>query len=477
MGIESLLFLIPLALAVVVTFARYAGQEVTTGTFYVAGRVVPTSLVAMSAASSWIWTVALFVIPRMSYQLGLVAAIPFVLVNTGALLWFAILAPRVRAYSEGEQLTLPHYVTQRDSYATGLIYTIGVLAVQIYSVITHMLGAALILLFAGINADSTMVIAILAVAFFIVAALRGLQSSMIMDVIKYTAVFMIVVVGLVIAGKSGGVATLMESVNGIRPSTAPFVTSTMVWMFILPTSATLLSAVTMDDQLYQRAFSARGRVGRTFVLAAVFFIVIPIGMMVLGLLAANPSLGVKATATGSPPNQLIGFDTIRHLMPGLPLQLLAAGVVTALIGSGGSALHAAGNVGAKNVAQALWPRVSDDSLVSVARLTMAIVLALGMTMALVKVGIFELWMMFGTFRAVLFFPLVALVLSSVPSVLNWIKIGAVVTAATFATANLGYGYSAADASGIAILAAWATGAVLWVRYALTSRNGNAVQSA
>ncbi len=477
MGIESLLFLIPLALAVVVTFARYAGQEVTTGTFYVAGRVVPTSLVAMSAASSWIWTVALFVIPRLSYQLGLVAAIPFVLVNTGALLWFAILAPRVRAYSDGGQLTLPHYVTQRDSYATGLVYTIGVLGVQIYSVITHMLGAALILMFAGINADTTMVIVMLAVAFFVVAAMRGLQSSMIMDVIKYSAVFLIVVVGLVLAGQSGGIETLAKSMNGIRPADAPFATWTMFWTFILPTSAALLSAVTMDDQLYQRAFSARGRVGRTFVLAAAFFVIIPIGMLVLGLLAANPSLGVKATATGNPPNQLIGFDTIRHLMPGIPLQLLAAAVVTALIGSGGSALHAAGNVGAKNVAQAIWPRISDHSLVSVARITMAIVLALGMMMAFVKVGIFELWMMFSTFRAVLFFPLVALVLSTVPSVFNWIKVGAIVTLATFLIAKLGYGYDAGGASSIAILAAWATGIVLWVRYALTSRNGNAVQSA
>jgi len=316
------------------------------------------------------------------------------------------------------------------------------------------------------GANKEMFILLLAIAFLIVAALRGLESSIIADIIKYSAVFGIVMLAFFATEKAGGVDALMGGLTGLRPEESGLVPIKTLWLFVIPVSAALLSAVAMDDQLYQRGFAAKNNPKRAFVLATAFFVIIPIGMSMLGLLAAN-----KALAVGVTDLQLTGFQTIQKLVPGISLYVLAAAVMTALIGSGGSALHAAGNVGAKNVAQMFWPQMSDASLVWASRATMVITLVVGTVTALAGVGIFELWIGWGMFRAVLFFPLIALIITNreyIPSVFSWIAIGLPTTLASFALFKW-LGEPTGVASGEAILVAWGTTLALWVWHAYRSK--------
>lgn len=471
LGLDTLAFLIPLALAVTLTVVRHYGQRNTVDSFFVANRNVGSLIVALSLASSWIWTVALFVVPQKVYELGAVAMVPLVFVNALCIILLGALVPRVRSICGDRQLTLPQFTQIRDGKKTAMVFTAGVLGVQIYSVITHLLGAALLLRFMSGGLDKGTFIALLAGAFLVVAGLRGLQSSIAADIVKYTAIFGVVILALVVTHESGGLPALAEGATGLRAPSAPFVDLKILWQFVIPVSIALLSAVAMDDQLYQRGFAARSNPRRAYVLGAFLFLLIPLGMALLGFLAANKSLGIKIDNP-----QLVNFLTIQQTLPTFPMYLIVAALMTSLIASGGSALHAAGNVGAKNVVHMLWPRMDEKYLVLASRATMVVTLMIGASTALVGIGIFELWIGWGMFRAVLFFPIIALIMTNrenVPSVFSWIVVGLPTTLAAFALFRW-FGEPIGVAAGEAILVAWGTTLMMWMWRAL--RNGGTVQT-
>ncbi len=457
--VDVFTILVPLACIVVFTLVRHYRQTNTTRSFYVANRDVGTFMVAVSLASAWIWTVALFVVPQKVYELGIVAMVPLVFVNAACIILLGVLVPRVRKICNDTQMTLPQFAGIRDGKKTEAVLTAGVLGVQVYSVITHLLGAALLLNFMTGGLDKPSLIFLLSGAFLVVAALRGLESSMDADIVKYIAIGGVVLLALIATGTSGGAPVLTPGTMGIRAAELGFVDAKTLWLFVIPVSAALLSAVAMDDQLYQRGFAARSRPLRAYLLGALLFLVVPLGLAFLGLLAANKSLGVKIDDL-----QLVNFTTIRTLLPEFPMYIIVTAFMTSLIASGGAALHAAGNVGAKNVVQMLRPGLADNRLVLVSRITMVVTLVLGMIAALAGVGIFELWIGWGMFRAVLFFPLIALITmrrETVPSVFSWIVIGLPVTLAAFAMFRW-FGDSIPAASGQAILVAWGVTASLWL---------------
>lgn len=465
---QVLILLLPVALAVAFTVIRYRGQENTVASFFVANRDVSTPIVALSIASSWVWTVAMFVVPQKVYELGVIATVALVFVNALSIVLLGVLVPRVRAFSKNKQLTLPQFTEERDGKRTGAVFTIGVLGVQVYSVITHLLAAALLLKFMTGTVDTRVLVVLLAGGFVIVAGLRGLQSSIVTDVVKYSAIFAVVILAILATNKAGGVSALAEGATGLRAPGTGFFDAKTIWTFVIPVSIALLSAVAMDDQLYQRGFAARSHPKRAYFLAALLFLVIPLGLSLLGFLAANKSLGITVAKEDL---QIVNLLTLQRLLPEIPLYVVGAAIMTALIGSGGSALHAAGNVGAKNVVMVLWPGLGDSRLVLASRITMLVTLAIGTLTALSGVGIFELWIGWGMFRAVLFIPLIALIFSSreaLPSVFWWIIIGLPVTLVSFVLFRLS-GEPTGIASGQAILVAWAMTFTMWVLHLIRSK--------
>ncbi len=456
--IDVFTILIPLACIVAFTLIRHFRQINTTRSFYVANRDVGTFTVAVSLASAWIWTVALFVVPQKVYELGVIAMVPLVFVNAACIVLLGVLVPRVRNICNDTQMTLPQFAGMRDGKRTESVLTAGVLGVQVYSVITHLVGAALLLdvMWGGLNKPALIVL--LAAAFLVVAAMRGIESSMVADILKYVAIAGVVLLALIITAKSGGTHALGNGTLGQRTAEVGYVDVKTLLQFVIPVSMALLSAVVMDDQLYQRGFAARSRPVRAYLLGAILFLIVPLGLAFLGLLAANKSLGVKIDN-----KELVNIAAIRALLPEFPMYLIVTAFMTSLIASGGAALHAAGNVGAKNVVQMLRPGLADNRLVLVSRITMVTTLVIGMSAALAGVGIFELWIGWGMFRAVLFFPLIALITmrrETVPSVFSWIVIGLPTTLAAFALFRW-FGDSIPAASGQAILVAWGVTAALW----------------
>lgn len=457
--INILIFLVPLACAIALTLVRHYGQRNTVPSFFVANRDVGSVTVALTLASSWVWTVALFVVPQKVYELGIVAMVPLVFVNAACVVLLGVLVPRVREICNNKQLTLPQFVQIRDGRRTEAVFTVGVLGVQIYSVVTHLLGVALLVRFMPAEIDKTTLILVLAGGFLVVAAMRGLQSSIAADIVKYTAIFGVVLLALIATSKSGGLPALVGGATGLRVSEVGFVDMKTLWQFAIPVSMALLSAVAMDDQLYQRGFAARSHPRRAYMLGALLFLPIPLGMALLGFLAANKVLGVQVDNL-----QLVNFLTIQKLLPDFPMYLVVAAVITSLMASGGAGLHAAGNVGAKNVAQMFWSGLPEKYLVLVSRGAMFVTLVVGTLAALAGVGIFELWIGWGMFRAVLFFPLIALITmrrEAVPSVFWWIVVGLATTLASFAIFRQ-LGHSIPASSGEAILVAWGTTFSVWM---------------
>jgi Na+/proline symporter len=454
-----LTILIPLALAVVLSGLRYGGRPNTTGSFYVADRNEPTPLIAISIAAAWIWTVALYVLPPKIYEFGIIAAVPFVLVNALCVVLLGWLVPRVRAVCADVQLTLPQFGGIRDGKRTEGVLTAAVLGAQIYSVITHLLGAALLLTFMPNDFNKPTLIVILAVGFLMVAAIRGMQSSIPADIVKYAVVGGVVVVAFVLTLNSGGTSAIEGGIAGLRAQSSGLVDAKTIWQMVIPTSMGLFSAVAMDDQLYQRGFATRNSPRAAYLLGALLFLVIATGMGMLGFLAADKPLGVTI---GQNEHQLVNFLTIEQLMPKFPMYLLVTAFMASLIASGGAALHAAGNVGAKNVTGMLFPNFAEKHSISVSRVTMLVTLGLGILLAVWNSGIFELWMGWNVFRAALFFPIIALVVMSrekIPSVFWWIVVDLACALGTFGFSWY-EGAPVGIASGYGILAAWGIGSSL-----------------
>ena len=110
---QAISFAAPAGAALLLTALLFRGVRNTIASFFVANRDVDTAKGAGTISSSWTWVVALFFIPWICYLQGLIAFIPFVIINTLVLVGLAFLAPTMRDVVP-EGYNLPGYMGVRD---------------------------------------------------------------------------------------------------------------------------------------------------------------------------------------------------------------------------------------------------------------------------------------------------------------------------------------------------------------------------
>lgn len=344
-----LIVLFGIAMFAITYFASREKRWKSTGVgFLVAGRNVRWPLAAPSIAASWIWAPALFVSVQKTYELGLPGLFWFTVPNIAALVIFAFLAPAVRRKIPGGY-TLPDWILYRLGDPTvHKVYLIPFIWYQIMAVCVQLFVGGMMLNFlTGIPLNVIMVLMlVISLAY---ALISGLRASIVTDLIQMV---FIIVGGIIIlpwvvsaAGPgaiAGGLGGLAGNTNILDPKVA--------FSFGIVTSIGLIAGALSDQQYWQRSFAVKkSHLRRSFIIGGILFGIVPLGLSILGFIAANPEMGISLPeGTGLP---MIGIATVVKLLPVWASMFFVIMLLAGLCSTLDSALCAASSLYAIDMAK------------------------------------------------------------------------------------------------------------------------------
>lgn len=291
-------------------FARWKAWRTIEG-FLAAERKVPWWLSGPSIAASWIWAGALFVSVQMAYEKGLAGIFWFTFPNIIALAVFSLLGLKIRSkFNLG--YTLPEYIHRTlQSRRVHKLILIPFFFGQLIAVTFNVFAGGLVLSFlTGIPLAIIMpVLIFITLAYTLIS---GLEASIVTDFVQLILILLgiIVIVPWAVAS-GGGISSVKLGLKGTS-GTLNIFDPAIMFSFGLVSSIGLISQTITDQQYWQRVFASKKEdIGKAFLFGALLFALVPIGLSLLGFLAANPELGIRLVPGTDP--ALIGILTVNQL--------------------------------------------------------------------------------------------------------------------------------------------------------------------
>jgi len=394
--ITGMLMLIGFA-AVMILITKFAANTVHLKTkegFLLADRGIGWFQGSLSIAASWIWAPALFVSTQFAYEKGLAGIFWFTAPNILALVLFAFFAPKIRE-KFGEGFTLPQFIKNKFKSERlhklylfpYVFYQVMAITVQLYA------GGSFVSLLTGI--PLLVVMPILLAISLTYTWIAGLKASVITDMIQMIMIFGIgtLIVSMVVGAVDGWsvVQGGLKGVENIQNMLDPGV----AFSFGIVTSIGLIAGAISDQQYWQRSFAIKKKdLVKSFILGGVFFGLAPLGLSILGLVAANPATGI-VLSQGTDVS-MIGVQTVATLLPTWAVLLFFFMLLSGLSSTLDSGLSAFSS---------LWMTdIQPKSSVLRARLAMLGVGLLGLLIAVAVIfipgfGLMHLWWVFNTIAA------------------------------------------------------------------------------
>ncbi len=385
--------------------------------FLVADRSVGIWTGAMSVASTWIWAPALFIASQKAYQQGMPGLMWFTVPNVGSLILFAFLAPRIRAlFPKG--YTLPQYMATRFDSKTHIVYIFCFLALQICSMAVQLIaGGALLHAVGGIPYVPAALI--LALIFTSYSLIDGLQTSIKTDLIQMG----IIILGMLIlipqaVNNGGGFSTICSGFAGFNGAFENLFDPHVAYSFGITVTIGLMSGPVGDQQHWQRAFAFRkDKVFHGYLLGAVIFAVVPLGMSLLGFLAAGNPDAAPAVHAGTLSAQQVGTEVIKTLLPPWGTAIFMMMILAGLASTGDSALCAGGSLVTVDIFRNYMNSdASDERLLWITRVAVVGTAAVAVGIALIPgVTILSLFLFYGTLRSATLMPTIIVLFSKTVS--------------------------------------------------------------
>jgi Na+/proline symporter len=172
--------------------------------------------------------------------------------------------------------------------------------------------------------------------------------------------------------------------------------------FGIAISISLLSGATIDQQLWQRAFSIKkGNERKAFYFGAVIFLLVPLLLSLLGFIAANKTLNISVSNS-----QLAGYTVILNYLPPILILIFILTLMVSLFAAGASALCAASSIFTVDVYSSyINPNSSKNKKLAIGKISMILILILGILIAVIpNIQIIYLMLLIGTVRGALIFP-------------------------------------------------------------------------
>ncbi len=351
--------------------------------FFAASRRITGIVGAMSIAASWVWAPALFVSSEVGYKYGFSGLVWFTVPNILTLMIIAPYAAKIRkvipeGYSYVDYVKLKFeglfFKTQLSLqlFAQILIYAIQLTA-----------GSKLLSLVSGIEYHWI----VLAMGFgpLLYTYFSGLSSSVLTDFLQYIVMVFTIAILFYGIGQDIDFAVLKDT------EFKPFDPTIMI-EFGIASALTLIFGIFIDQQQWQRAFSVKGNIVRTFAFGGVLHGLITFSLGTLGvLLAASGHISENAA--------LVVPDYISGNLDGFFLGIFLIMALCGLCSTLDSSLCAFSSLFSLH----LQPRKDP---IKTSRIAMLILASGGVAVSLGGIPLITLWMFVGMLRLCNFFPCV-----------------------------------------------------------------------
>lgn len=342
-----------------------------------------------SIAATWVWAPALFVASERMYVDGILGFAWFFIPNVLCLMLFAHLAKQATKINVYGAETLSGlmgslYKSNRVKY----IYDIEMLILLVCSTAIQLLagGVAISHLTGYSFFFVTVFLALVALSY---SMLSGIRASVSTDVFQ-----MILMIFAVLVAVAFLLPNKIFALSGINSRSISFFSKDNFLIFIsygLTTTFGLLSGPIGDQTFWQRAFSMnRENVSRSFILGAIVFALIPLGMGILGGMASGEGfLAVN--------NSIVGLEYIMQNTPAFIKALFVLCIIAGLSSTIDSNLCAVSSIITNT-----HPKLHT---VFFGRVAMSVLTLIGITVANVPgMNIFLLFLFYGVLRSTVAIP-------------------------------------------------------------------------
>lgn len=287
-------------------------KESTMKGFLVGDRRMGVFGSSMSIAATWIWAPALFVSAERAYLNGLPGLFWFLVPNVICLILFIPFAKKIRKQMP-DGITLSGYMGEHyQSKKVKNVYLFQLGSLTILSTGVQLLaGGKILSTITGLPLP--LMALLLAIIAYSYSERSGISASVLTDALQ-----MILILGACLLlipwalSMNNGLESLVAGLGGkTREYTGLFSAKgiEVFFAFGLPTAIGLIAGPFGDQCFWQRAFSIQeNKIGRSFLLGAGLFAVVPLSMGILGFMAAGS--GFVAVD-----QSVVNFELIVHLFP------------------------------------------------------------------------------------------------------------------------------------------------------------------
>lgn len=341
---------------------------------------------ALSIAATWIWAPSLFTSTEKAYTSGFAGLFWFLVPNVLCLMFFIPFAQRIRREMP-EGITLSGYMADKyQSAGVRRVYLFQLAGLSVLSTGVQLLaGGKILSSVTGLPFwELTIILAIIGYSY---SQFSGIKASILTDAIQM--IFMLAAcVGFVIFGlRSSGSGALIRGLEGFGGGFSSLFSANGLEVFLgfgLPTAVGLISGPFGDQSFWQRAFAVKERyIGRSFMIGAILFGIVPLSMGILGFLGAGAGYQVQDLG-------VVNFEIISWLFPAWAAVPFLFMIISGLLSTVDSNLCAVSS---------LTTDIVQGSL-KFTKASMLLLLAAGIMIANIpRLTVTHLFLFYGTLRA------------------------------------------------------------------------------
>jgi Na+/proline symporter len=361
--------------------------------FHVADRSMGAVQSALSIAATWIWAPALFVSAERAYIQGAIGLFWFLAPNVLCLILFIPFAKKIREQMP-RGVTLSGFMGERYGPSAKQVYLFQLSALSVLSTGVNLLAGAAVLKTIT-RLPFPLLSIILAAIAYSYSQFSGIKASVITDAVQMVLILAACFLFVPWAIQRNGISSLISGLAGPRGEYGNVFSGRGFEVFLsfgLPTAIGLIAGPFGDQNFWQRAFSTRqDKIGKSFLLGALAFGVVPLSMGFLGCIARGS--GFIPVNPG-----IVNLEIVTGLFPAWTVLPFVFMLVSGLLSTVDSNLCAMAS---------LTTDITRSESITVPRGAMLVNLALGILIANIPgMTITNLFLFYGTLRASTFAPTV-----------------------------------------------------------------------
>ena len=349
--------------------------------FMLGNRQASEIKIAFSAASCWAYVFALVINSRFTYDLGLAGffwySLPYVL----TIIYFGFIAKSIVSKLP-EGFTLSEYISKRyQNKNLTYLYQILQLAAAVYAITANLTGFGILAEYVSTDFNYNTIILVLGITVLAYSLWGGIRSCHVTDFIQMPFILIVsVTFGVISVFKSGGFSTVITNWLTAKPESILSVDKVLdpgILLFLL-----FAGSIMADNSHYQNALSLKkgSRIVRTYFMAGIILLLTLIGLALLAAGAYSVPVDVTKGDLASIIVTKYHFGEIGAIIFMLMVLFKASSVLD-------SSLNGAGTILANDV-------VKKGNPVKISRLTMIVVMTLGIILTTMKI---DLWILITTF--------------------------------------------------------------------------------